>query len=84
MWECLFLDTGEIGQLHEHVKQNARHEFILPAFTFAAHTGARRSEIIRSQISDIDFELEMITIREPKTCTGYAINTSCSDVPPPP
>lgn len=70
MWECLFLDTVEIGQLLEHVKKNARHDFIYPAFTFAAHTGARRSEIIRSQISDIDFELETITIRELKRVRG--------------
>lgn len=70
MWECLFLDTAEIDQLLEHVKQNARHDFIFPAFTFAAHAGARRSEIIRSQISDIDFELETITIRELKRVRG--------------
>ena len=43
--------------------------FIYPAFVFAAHTGARRSEIAR-QISDIDFESEMITIRELKRVRG--------------
>ena len=69
-WECLFLNTIEIGELLKHVKANARHDFIYPAFVFAAHTGARRSEIARSQLSDIDFESEMITIRELKRVRG--------------
>ena len=70
LWECLFLNTSEIAELLSNVKLNARHAFIYPAFVFAAHTGARRSEIARSQISDIDFESEMITIRELKRVRG--------------
>ena len=70
LWECLFLNTSEITDLLSHVKQNARQGFIYPAFVFAAHTGARRSEIARAQISDIDFESEMITIRELKRVRG--------------
>ena len=45
LWECLFLDTGQIQDLLLHVKLNARQGFIYPAFVFAAHTGARRSEM---------------------------------------
>ncbi len=70
LWECLFLDISQIAELLEHVKQHARHDFIYPAFAFAAHTGARRSEVARSQVSDIDFESEMITIRELKRVRG--------------
>ena len=70
LWECLFLNTTEIAELLDHVKEDARHGFIYPAFVFAAHTGARRSEIARSQISDVDFESEMITIRELKRVRG--------------
>ena len=70
LWECLFLNTSEIAELLAHVKQNARHGFIYPAFVFAAHTGARRSEIARSQTSDLDFESGMITIRELKRVRG--------------
>ena len=70
LWECLFLNTTEIADLLSHVKLNARHAFIYPAFTFAAHTGARRSEIARSQLADIDFESGMITIRELKRVRG--------------
>ena len=70
LWECLFLNTSEIASLLSHVKLNARHAFIYPAFAFAAHTGARRSELARSQLADIDFESDMITIRELKRVRG--------------
>ena len=70
LWECLYLNTSEIAELLEHVKEDARHGFIYPAFVFAANTGARRSEVARSQISDVDFESEMITIRELKRVRG--------------
>lgn len=45
LWECLFLTRDEIQAVLEHVRQMARHLFIYPMFVFAAHTGARRSEI---------------------------------------
>jgi integrase len=36
------------------------------AFCIAAYTGARRSEILRSRVDDIDFDAGTITIREKK------------------
>ena len=36
----------------------------------AAHTGARRSEMIRAQRQDVDFEAGIITIREKKRVRG--------------
>lgn len=70
LWECLFLNTSQIADLLAHIKLNARHGFIYPAFVFAAHTGARRSELARSQLADIDFQSEMITLRELKRVRG--------------
>jgi integrase len=35
-------------------------------FVFAAHTGARRSEMLRSHIDDFDFGAGVVTIREKK------------------
>jgi integrase len=64
------LSDDEVADLLSHVKLNARHAIIYPAFAFAAHTGARRSEIARSQLADIDFESDMITIRELKRVRG--------------
>jgi integrase len=46
------------------VKEHARHGWIYPMFCFAAHTGARRSEILRLRISDFDFEARSVLIRE--------------------
>jgi len=63
LWATVFLNRDEIEDLLDSVRENARHDFIYPLFVFAAHTGARRSEIMRSQ--SIDFG-DLITIRERK------------------
>ena len=68
LWDCLFLTTDEISALLTHVKKNGRHPFIYPMVVFAAHTGARRSEIVRSQLNDIDLAAASITIHERKRC----------------
>ena len=66
LWECAFLTVGEIDDLLKFVKENARHPFLYPMFVFAAHTGARRSEMIRSKLTDLDFARSLITIHERK------------------
>ena len=78
LWDCLFLSTDEIALLLEHVKANATYSFIYPMFAFAAFTGARRSEMLRSQIDDLDFGAKRITIREKKRLRG---RTSTRRVP---
>ena len=45
LWEALYLQASELTELLAHVKENATHPWIYPLFCFAAHTGARRSEI---------------------------------------
>ncbi len=72
LWDCLFLARGEITELLEYVHDAARQPFIYPMFVFAAHTGARRSEILRSRIEDIDLEARFVTIREKKRVHGKA------------
>lgn len=64
LWESLFLSTSEIRELLACLQQNARHEMIYPMVATAAYTGARRSELLRSQLSDL--AEETITIREKK------------------
>lgn len=64
LWDCLFLTLEEITELLKHVKATAQEPFIYPMFLLAAHTGARRSEIIRSQRND--FDGETVVIRERK------------------
>ena len=66
LWECAFLTLSEIDALLTVVKDRARQPFIYPMFVFAAHTGARRSELLRSVLSDLDFDANLITIHERK------------------
>jgi integrase len=70
LWECLYLRTPEIIELIETVAANATHPFILPMFAIAAYTGARKSEILRSQRTDIDMEAGAIVLREKKREQG--------------
>ena len=66
LWDCLYLTLPEVEELLQLVKRQALQPFVYPMFVFAAHTGARRSEIVRSRVSDLDFEANMVTIRERK------------------
>ena len=51
---------------YENEKTKVRLAFIYPMFVFAGHTGARRAQILRSKITDIDFVGNMVTIHERK------------------
>jgi integrase len=66
LWDALFLTLPEIDELLKFVQQNARHELVYVMFCFAAHTGARRSEMLRSRVDDFDFDTDTVTIREKK------------------
>ncbi len=70
LWDSLFLTLPEIERLLDHVQEVARHPFIYPMLVFLAYTGARRSEMIRSRIEDIDLQTNNITIREKKRVRG--------------
>lgn len=72
LWDSLYLDLHQINQLLTHVKTEAHHPFLYPMFAFAAYTGARRSELLRSQLADIDLESGVATIREKKRVKGKA------------
>jgi len=66
LWNCLFLTSKQVHEVLDYVIQVAEHPFIYPMFVFAAHTGARRSEILRSQVDDFDFQSGTVMIREKK------------------
>jgi len=65
-WECLYLTRDEIDAALQHVKEHCRYPFIYPMIAFAAYTGARRSEILRSRIDDFKFTEGVVQIREKK------------------
>jgi len=66
LWNSLFLTLPEIDELLQFVRKNSRREFVCVMFCLAAHTGARRSEILRSRVDDFDFVSETVTLREKK------------------
>jgi integrase len=70
LWECLFLTFPEIAELLQYVESAARHASIFPMVSFCAHTGARRAEMLRARIDDLDFEGETVLIREMKREKG--------------
>ena len=66
LWDSLFLSVEEIEAFLEYIKKHTRFAFVYPMFVFAAHTGARRSEILRSEVDDFDFTAGFVRIREKK------------------
>ena len=70
LWDSLYLSMDEINELLAHVKTAARLPFVYPMFALAAYTGARRSELLRSLLTDIDLETGVVTLREKKRVKG--------------
>lgn len=66
LWDSLFLSLDEIRGLLAHVKKNARAGWVYPMIVFAAHTGARRSEMLRAHVDDVDHAANIVRIREKK------------------
>lgn len=70
LWDALYLQVEEIDELLKFVKARTSQPFVYPMFCFAAHTGARRSEIIRLRVTDVDFEDNSVTVTEKKRVKG--------------
>ena len=66
LWEALYLHIDEVNEALDVFNIFARHPFIYPMMVFVAHTGCRRSEMVRSRIEDVDFNSKTIQIREKK------------------
>lgn len=67
LWDCLFLREKEIGTFLDVAKKRTaelpRFPYVFPALAFCAYTGARRSEMFRCQIDDVNGN---VLIREKK------------------
>ncbi len=70
LYDSLYLQIGEISELLRHVEAHAAHGFIYSMFCLAAHTGARRSELLRLKVADVDLEGQILTIHERKRVKG--------------
>ncbi len=70
LWECLFLTRSEIDELLKHVKERSKQLFLYPMVCLAAHTGARRSELLGLQVDDVDFATGTVLLHEKKRAKG--------------
>jgi integrase len=70
LYDSMYLTIPELQELLKHVKENALQPFLYPMVCFAAYTGARRSEILRTQLADLDFKGKIVTIHEKKRVRG--------------
>jgi integrase len=66
LWEWLWLDEKQTTDCLAWLREGAQYPFIYPAFAFAAFTGARRSEMLRSERDDWDFGTGAVSIRQKK------------------
>jgi integrase len=70
LWDALFLTLPEIEEWLAHVREYGTLPWVYPLVCFAAHTGARRSELLRVRIADVDFEGKALLINEKKRARG--------------
>jgi integrase len=70
LWDCLFLTLAEVAALLAYVKEHAAHPWLYPMACLAAHTGARRSELLRARVQDLDLEGGTVLLHEKKRARG--------------
>lgn len=70
LWDALYLSSEQVSAALDHVENNAKHAFIYPIILTAAHTGMRRSELMRAEIDDFDLCMKTVHVREKKRVRG--------------
>jgi integrase len=70
LWDCLVLTRADVDQLLEHVRDCSAQPFLYPMVCLAAHTGARRSELLRLKVDDVDFASGTLLLHEKKRARG--------------
>ncbi len=82
IWNSVFLTRDDVHQLINLVRDTAKHPFLYPLFLFAAHTGARRSEILNSRTDDFDFAGGTVPLREKKRSRKLGLTYRRVDLTP--
>ncbi len=70
LWDAMYPTTEETKAILKLIKGKETQPFLYPMVGFAAYTGARRSEIIRTKLSDLDLREKVVTIHEKKRVKG--------------
>ncbi|MBN1908507.1 MAG: tyrosine-type recombinase/integrase, partial [Pirellulales bacterium] len=82
LWDCLFLSEKEVLDFLAHVQKQGAAPWLYPAVAFAAFTGVRRSEIMRSEVRDFDFTRGIATVREKKRKQSRSLSYRTVDIHP--
>ena len=70
LWDALYLTLPDVEEVLAVIRDGALHSWIHPMACTAAHTGARRSELMRMKVTDVDLALGIVRIREKKRARG--------------
>jgi integrase len=70
LWDCLYLLPAEVTELLAHVEKKKAPTWVYPMVALAAHTGARRSELLRTTLADVNLAEGHVTFREKKRARG--------------
>jgi integrase len=70
LWDSIYLTLDETAELLDHVRRRPLQPFVYPMVCTAAHTGMRRSELLRAAVADVDFEAGTLTVQEKKRVKG--------------
>jgi integrase len=70
LWDAMYPTTEETKTILKLIKAKETQPFLYPMVGFAAYTGARRSEIIRTKLTDLDLREKVVTIHEKKRVKG--------------
>jgi integrase len=70
LWDSWYLTRLEIEELLGHFREISTQPFLYPMICLAAHTGARRSELLRIQVDDVDFSSGTVLLHEMKRARG--------------
>ncbi len=66
LWDALYLNPAEIAEFLDHIRHGDVYPWFYPFVATAAHTGARRSELLRARVDDFDFTNRVVILREKK------------------
>lgn len=67
LWDCLFLDETQVEEVLTIIRQAEKAPvWLYPMALCAAHTGARRGELLRSEPDDFDTDTATVQWREKK------------------
>lgn len=82
LWDSLYLSMQEVAELLAFVKSVDMLPCLYPMFCLAAYTGARRSELLRAKLADVDLDAAIVTLREKKRVRGRTSSRRVPIAPP--